>query len=340
MIMNKRMIKYPKIKQFRNIVSDVTRNAEFIGIDENQNAVYDNSNVKPTVTFTGTVKLHGTNAAVCYNSLDGLYFQSRNNILTVGNDNAGFAVFAESKREIFRELVDKIINDNDIVSTEYTISIFGEWAGRGIQRGVGISELGKSFFIFGVKITTPLDSYWVDSYNLRCLDFRIYNIYDYETFSIDIDFNNPELSRNTLISITEEVEKECPVSKSFGVFGIGEGVVWVGRYNEQIYRFKVKGEKHSVTKVKKLVPVNVEKMKSIDEFTDYCVTENRLNQGMSVIFSNEEPTRKKLGDLIRWVVTDILTEEIDVLIENGLEGKDVKKSISTKARNMFFSKGY
>lgn len=43
-----------------------------------------------------------------------------------------------------------------------------------------------------------------------------------------------------------------------------------------------------------------------------------------------------MGDLIRWMVTDISSEEMDTMIKNGLEPKDVNKYISTKTRDMFF----
>ena len=41
---------------------------------------------------------------------------------------------------------------------------------------------------------------------------------------------------------------------------------------------KVKGEKHSSSKVKKLASVDVEKLNSIKDFVDYAVTESRLEQ--------------------------------------------------------------
>lgn len=64
----KKHISYPKIQQFRNIVANINREISFTGLDEEGNAVYDPSIKKPTLTFKGTVKLHGTNASVCFNS--------------------------------------------------------------------------------------------------------------------------------------------------------------------------------------------------------------------------------------------------------------------------------
>jgi len=99
----------------------------------------------------------------------------------------------------------------------------------------------------------------------------------------------------------------------------------------------VKGEKHSSSKVKTLAAVDVEKLESIQKFVDYAVTESRFNQALENVFPNQEPIdTKKLGDVIRWVVNDIIKEEMDAMVENGIEPKEVNKYISTKTRDMFF----
>ncbi len=338
----KKHINYPKIQQFRNVAATINREATFVGLDGNGDEIYNSAAKKPTITFNGTVKLHGSNASVCFNSEDGFWVQSRKNIITVEKDNAGFAFFAESRKAEFRKLLDLIIAKYKIYTPKLTVSIFGEWAGKGIQKGVGISQLEKAFYIFGVKISNPTDeefkSYWVDSAAIRDVANNIYNVNDYTNFSIDIDFNTPQLAQNRLIEITAQVEKECPISKAFGIKdGLGEGVVWSGEYKGVIHRFKVKGEKHSVSKVKTLAAVNVEKINSINEFIHYAVTVNRFNQAVENIFGKEDLNVKKLGDLIRWIVKDITSEEIDTMAKNKLEPKDVNKYISNRVREMFFA---
>jgi hypothetical protein len=104
-----------------------------------------------------------------------------------------------------------------------------------------------------------------------------------------------------------------------------------------VHRFKVKGEKHSSSKVKTLAAVDVEKLNSITEFIDYAVTDSRFNQALDITYPNNEPIDvKKMGDLIRWVVNDVIKEESDTLSKNGLEPKDVNKYLSAKVREMFF----
>ena len=71
---------------------------------------------------------------------------------------------------------------------------------------------------------------------------------------------------------------------------------------------------------------------------DYSVTPNRLEQAIGVVFGEEPLDTKKMGDLIRWMVNDIMSEETDTLEKNGLTGKDVNKYISNKTREMFFTK--
>lgn len=51
--------KYPSIGQFRNIIKDVQNNARFVGVDENNEPIFDITKKAPILTFTGTVKLHG-----------------------------------------------------------------------------------------------------------------------------------------------------------------------------------------------------------------------------------------------------------------------------------------
>lgn len=342
----KKHISFPSIEQFRNVVGTVNRQYNFVGLDENGEAIYDSTLPKPVLTFKGTVKLHGTNAGVCFNEPDGMWYQSRENIITPEKDNAGFAFFADANKEQFASMFAKIAERSNIDTTKNTISIFFEWAGTGIQKNVAISEIKKSAFIIGIKVTPHVETeeerknkpaYWIDSSNISSVENRIYNILDFKTYDIDIDFNMPELVQNKLGELTLAVEEECPVGKAFGFSGIGEGIVWSCELKGNIHRFKVKGGKHSSSKVKKLASVDTEKITSIKEFVDYAVTESRFNQAIEKIFPNNEPVDvKKLGDVMRWVVNDIIKEETDTLVQNNLEPKDIGKYVSNKVREMFF----
>ena len=224
------------------------------------------------------------------------------------------------------------------------ITIFGEWAGDGIQKGIGIAELERAFYIFDCKVRDieTKEDMWIPvtgTYKSK-FDFnipRVYNIANFPTYKIDIDFEHPKEAQNELIKITEQVEKECPVAKQLGVKDnlTGEGVVWTSFFKGKKLIFKVKGEKHSNTKVKKLASVDPEKLESIKNFVEYACTENRIEQGIKETGATE---RKDVGNLIRWVANDIIDEESDTLESNGIKWKEVAKGVADKTRKYYFNK--
>jgi hypothetical protein len=347
----KKHISFPSIEQYRNIVANVNRQFNFVGLDENGNAIYDHNKIKPTLTFKGTVKLHGTNAGVCYNSAEGLWAQSRENIITPEQDNAGFAFFVESNKEQFCSLFDKVIDTTHVDTVMNTVSIYFEWAGSGIQKNVGISEIKKSAFIIGIKISPNVENeeerklkpaYWIDSSGYRDNEHNIYNILDFKTYEIDIDFGRPDLSVNKILELTLEVENECPVSKHFGVEGIGEGIVWFCEYKGTIHRFKSKGDKHAgKSKVKTIKPVDDVRVGKLIDLAEKITPEWRLDQMLTNTFdllNGGELDIKRLGDYIKNVTSDIVKEEIDVIAEAGFEFKDLVKYVSEISKKYFLNK--
>lgn len=336
----KQFKRFPSIEQFRSVVKQVKETSSYVGKDEEGKPIFDYTRPLPTITFTGTVKLHGTNAAIGYSKQDGLWCQSRERILSIEKDNAGFAFWVESHKEYF----EKTLNIDAFFAYD-AIIVYGEWAGGNIQKGVGVAELEKSFYPFYLeylkdgeaveRVTFPngrLQGNWL--YNS---EVRVFSITAFDVYSVNIDFNCPELVQNILAEITEAVENECPVAKYFGVSGIGEGVVWTAEWNNQVLRFKVKGEKHSSSKVKTLASVDVEKVGSAVEFADNVVTDSRFNQAIENVFNGEGVDIKKLGDVTKWVMNDVLKEEIDTMAANSLEPKDVGKYISQKVKEKFFA---
>jgi hypothetical protein len=332
---------YPKIKQFRDIVRQVKVGSEFIGKDENGQPIYNSNREKPTLRFKGSTKIHGTNAGIGIDNEGNLWCQSRENIVTVEKDNMGFAFFVESRKQDILRLFDFIITDNAIEDYD-AIVIYGEFAGKGIQKGVAISEIEKSFFIFDVVyycngkarfldidnpntprlwgLEMPKDTYFVAD---------ISQIYD-----IEIDFNNPELSQNALVELTTKVADNCPVAQHFGVSGIGEGIVWKSWFNDERIMFKVKDERHSVSQVKKLASVDIDKLNSAKDFVEYAMTENRFNQCISTLFPDNNYSISDMPKIINWIKNDIFSEELDTMSGNNLEPKDVTKPLCDKIREM------
>ena len=343
--MEKKLIKMPSIEQFASTVQTILRRVNFVGFDENGDAIYDPSIPKPTITFTGTVKAHGTNASVAYNNHDGMWCQSKAKIITPEQDNAGFAFFVESKKECFEEIIKDISMNNDIDLNENTITVYGEWCGGNIQKNVAINGLDKMFLLFGIKVT-PFDteetSYWIDSkgYEYFPDETRIYNIENFGTFKVDVDLNNPKMSQNKIHDLTEFVEDECPIGKYFGISGTGEGIVWVAEYNGDRYRFKSKGEKHAgKSKVKTIKKVDNERLQLIIDTADKVTPVWRLEQMLEEtcdFMNGGEMDRSKLGDFIRLVINDIMKEDLHIINDAGLEPKDINKRVSEVARMYFF----
>ena len=338
----KKFCSFPEIGQYRQIVKTITEQTRYLGKDEDGKSIYDFSKPLPIHKYTGTVKMHGTNAGVTINKDGEIYAQSRSNIITVEKDNAGFAFFVESKKEIFKGWFEEL----DFKGFDY-ITIFGEWCGGNIQKGVAINGLPKMFVIFDIKRSYENIEQGDNIYSsneeiklFRDSEHNIFNIYDFQTYEIEIDFNRPEEIQNKIVELTLQVEDECPVGKYFGSIGVGEGIVFTYRNEDgSKYRFKSKGLKHSNSKVKTLASVDTDKLNSVKEFVDYAVTENRLYQGIEKVFGiNGELDIKRTGDFLRWVVGDVIKEELDTLSDNKLEPKDVTSAISVKARGWLLEK--
>lgn len=329
------MIKFPSIEQFRNVIRNVQHKSRWVGKDENGEPVFDRTVPLPTLKFQGTVKLHGTNAAVIYDCGE-LHYQSRERIITALSDNAGFAFWADNNEEALLAIVGAVY-----VDSEQPICIYGEWCGGSIQKGVALNQLEKMFVIFKIKVGHT----WLDMRQLGHIqspEHGIYNIQNFETYDLEIDFSNPTLVQNDLIAITEAVEAECPVGKAFGVSGIGEGVVWscvTEGWNSSDFVFKVKGEKHSVSKVKTLAAVDVEKVKTLQEFVETVVTENRLNQGLQHLKEMSlEIDVKNTGAFLKWLYADVVKEESDVIYASELEPKDVGSALSNAGKTWWFER--
>jgi hypothetical protein len=279
--------------------------------------------------------------SVAYNAQDGMWVQSRETIIRVGQDKSGFARFVESNADSFMKLINRVYETLGL-SSDISIVIYGEWAGKGIQKvnDIAIGQLEKGFFIFDVLIAKPQDaefiSYWIDCTGLSCQERRIFNINDYDRYAIEVDFGDLEPAQVKLEEITAAVERECPVARAFGVSGVGEGVVWTGEYGGLVHRFKVKGEKHQIARTREIVSLGVEKLGSYNEFVDYAITAERMNQAIEKVCGNEIDIRK-MGGVIKWILDDIQKEESDTLKANGLTLVEVSKHITTRVREMYLA---
>lgn len=331
-------IPFHNIEQFRHCVKTVRERGNYHSVP------------LPILQFNGSVKLHGTNAAIVKDfSNNEIWYQSRSSIITPNNDNAGFAKFSEERKEIFRSVFNFILPS--FIGDEI-VSIYGEWCGQGIQKGVGITQLPKMFIIFDIRIQRGDEHIWLKPSELEMIgeyfhaNSRIYSFYfiqNFQTELIEIDFSKPELSQNKLVELTNQVEKECPVAKEFGIEGIGEGIVWRcisdwdGIKTSDLI-FKVKGEKHSDTKVKKLASIDIERVNSINEFVSNVLTEHRLEKMVDLLKQDGHPLEpQSIPIFLKLVGQDIIKEESDSMESNGFERKEIMPAISKSARQYFLN---
>jgi hypothetical protein len=135
----------------------------------------------------------------------------------------------------------------------------------------------------------------------------------------------------------------CPVGKAFGIgkenkgCTAGEGTVWQTIYQNKVYRFKIVGKPRNVSKVTNLVSTGTEKINSAEAFVNYAVTENRLNQGIDVVFKskNIEPGMSNMKEFIKWVIADVMKEESDTLSDNNLNRKQINSYLNNVVREWF-----
>lgn len=339
------MYKYPSIEQIRHVLKSLSLASSYVGKDKDGNPIYDVSKKKPVLTFNGTVKIHGTNAGIVFDPHGRVYFQSRERILTPESDNYGFASNMLMRSHSAVEFLQRHFKETD---SDSTVCLYGEWCGPGIQSGVGVSKIpNKIFVIFGIRLIRNESDSWIfrefSANELSMLNSNdVYLITQFPTYSVTVDMND-SISiaefQNDVVKLTDEVEKECPIAKYFGISGIGEGIVFSSTYEGNRYIFKSKGEKHSMSKVRTVTEVDVERLKEIEEFASSVVTEARLQQGLFVL-KNEflKPLNMtSLGNFIRWIYNDVLKEEYDLIEKYDIDQKKLGSIISKKVKSWYIN---
>lgn len=307
-----------------------------------------------SITYRGKVKLHGTNAGIVIKPNGDVFAQSRTSMIAVGNDNAGFAAWVDSTAKNWRR----------IKETRH-ITIYGEWFGPGIQKGVAANKVPtKMFAIFSIQyghyddiddalvIIDPSEIVKFFHTNGVNLPENVH-ILPWYGDDIEIDYaDTDELEKVvvTLNDVVDEVEKVDPWIKDvFDIEGTGEGLVYypvsfqkhgyIKRWHLSTFMFKCKGLKHQTIKQKNVVQLNPEIVASIDEFVDLVTTKARLEQGAREVNRGELVFDKKLiGPFIGWFSKDVKKESNDELEASGLDWKQVNKEITKRAREWYLAK--
>lgn len=315
------MEKFTSIESFKHVVANVRKHYNKFG------------KPFPTLNFEGTVKLHGTNAGVRRTASGKIQPQSRERLVSIGSDNAGFAFYIESHMDAVKRLFDGFASDADV-------TLYGEWCGGNIQSNVALSKLEKHWVLFAVKVN---GEYAVLPRDLHDNANKIYNVYQIPTYHVEIDFLSPEPASEILADLTLKVEKECPWAKlMFNVEGISEGIVWhsVEHPEKEFLWFKTKGMLHKgndKTKTPK-IKIDDQKLASIKELVNEILPEWRLEQGISYLRENALPLLpQSTGDYLKWIAKDILKEETDTIVASGFEWKQVQGQVMQTSRQFFLT---
>ncbi|KAA8574455.1 hypothetical protein EYC84_005917 [Monilinia fructicola] len=186
-----------------------------------------------TISVTGTVKLHGTHTDFLIHADNTIQLQSRNNEhLTADKDTIGFVPFAMVvQRQILglkKNIHDRFLklNPKAKLNDEHPLIIAGEFIGPKIQKDVAISALpDKCFVIISISINNEWqpDEQYADIHNEPC---GIFNVSRGGFLHEMIVLKNPDLAFAKMQALSNAVEEECPFAKSFGIIGLGEGIVW------------------------------------------------------------------------------------------------------------------
>ena len=343
-------VKWPEIEGFHNVRKAVKAYGDNVGETSIAH--------QGPIIYRPKIKLHGTNAGITLkNNGKDVFAQSRTSIIGTGNDNMGFAAWVEENRDFFK-----------MAPLGEVTTIFGEWCGPGIQKGVAVNQIPtKIFAIFAVQVD---DRVFVDPVEISYLVSDIHEEivilpwgWSADTFksattkigtrlSIDwTDQESMEFAVNYINPIIDDIDKADPwVKEIFKVDGPGEGLVWypislegtngsIDRDNLSNYLFKTKGEKHQAVKTKQAAQLDPEVAASIDSFVELVLAEARLEQGAREINRGElEFSNKLIGPFIGWVGKDVSKECKAELEASGLEWKQVVKAVQTSSRKWYLQK--
>jgi hypothetical protein len=329
------MIKFTHIEALHNVVRVVSaRRKTGVSIER--------------VAYRGRVKLHGSNAGVVVDG-DQLIPQSRNRVLTLGEDNYGFAAFVLDpvRSEGIRELAFHMRAALGLSSTQ-PLALFGEWIGPGLQSRVALCKLpARQWVLFAVAVQ---DGEHVRYFNLPSLLYSayaglsIFSLTDVDEYQVTIDFRSRELIESVaavIAEITSAVEQHCPWAARFGIDGIGEGLVWtpMGEHAGDVELFfKSKGEQHKgvAGERKPRVLVSPQALAGVAAFVDHAVTPDRLQQGLDALREQGLAAEmRNLGTFLKWVGGDVQRECAAELEVSGLDWKSVAKAVNERAKTRF-----
>jgi len=355
----KRFISFGSIDPFRTVIKTIT----------NATATMGRPTELPVVVATGTEKIHGTNASVCFSELSGFWVQSRKNLIDAVNnpnyigasDNASCAAGVYKSEEVWRGIIAQLAAQYNIDLTENIISIYFEWSGGNIQKKSALTGLDKRAMIFRYFKVSPIqicvdndgeemNTRWLETiiaedggkYVERPSD-NIFNVMNFPTVEVTIDFNDPQAAQKRMMDLVDIVERDSLVGEAFGIAGnVGEGYVFTFEHDGEIHRFKVKGEENSKGSGK--VPVVAQPAGQEAEYQfvrDFACSDGRMDQMFTEIahgaYDGDSSliTMRDMGAYLKLVTADVIKEETDRMQEKKFSPKVITGMVAKVARAYF-----
>jgi RNA ligase len=294
------------------------------------------------VLYGAKIKLHGSNAAIRIHKGGEVVAQCRTRDLSLDDDNHDFAAWVASTAEQWR-LPEWLFTDFE------TMIVYGEWAGRGVQKKDAVSKLnGKYFFVFAVQFD---DRVFTDLPDSIVPDIDNVLVLPWHGEKVMINFTDAERTNRIIDNINKEVEdigeKDPFISEVFGIDGPGEGLVFMpvcpadGAGLDRDYfaamTFKAKAEAHRVKATEKAVSLHVTIPDGVSDFVAAFVTESRCQQGLQEACDGiaEKP---RTPDFLKWMGSDVRKESVVELLEMGLDWKQVAPHVNKAAVRWFMDK--
>jgi len=296
----------------------------------------------PKLRFIGSEKLHGENCGICYTKGE-LWINGRNHVRTLLNDQNGMAAALESNKDKWLSIISQLVSKFDIDTSTHTIVIDCEWAGGNIQNGnAACSGTDKGTYIFDYfrvvnndtseshfKPTTGLKVYPEDS---------IYLMSSFSRHAIDLDFNNPIQCEADLKDLAETIEAKSAIANYFNKpDNVGEGAYLWCEYNGTMLRLKTKGEKHGGKPKQPRTPKETKSPEEVKRYEELATAVTPVWRITQAITETNATERKHLGEVIKWVIADVVKEETPKLLEANILIRDLSRYISAEVKDYYFN---
>ena len=336
---------FKEIKTFvKEHLREVQSEWDYQGKDENGDTIYEHLTDYPTIAYKATRKIGGCNTSII-SKAGQKFYQSRNNILGTGEKISDISNFRQTFEKIDTQKLFDIVQEKYSTTPEDEVVIYGEWCGGGIKDKHSISKTEtKQWIIFAIKI----NGVYVPNFVELCdEENRVYNVLKWGMFEIVIDYSQFEpgcwKGENTdlpqwLQKFVDDLTLVCPVSKFFGVDGIGEGLVLeseiLSKRTGEPFVLKIKNSEYDKPAVKTVVEKTSNP--NLDKFLETGVVEWRLRQKVDEMSnSGVELSMKVVKQFQDLVLLDVLKECSQLAIDLEVVQKEFEPAVRKSCVDYF-----